>query len=173
MKKLITLLKRMAFDFVVNFLASSWISNTYFRKMLYNLSGIKSYTKDIRQGVYFFSNNIKIGEKSFINSFTKFYCTSFEEKGCISIGKNVYIGMGCLFTTITHEIGTSEQRAGKNIYENIIIGDGVWIGANCTILPGIIVEEGCIIAAGSTVNKNCLANGLYAGTPAKRVRNLN
>lgn len=35
------------------------------------------------------------------------------------------------------------------------------------VLPGVTIERGCVIGAGSVVVKNCKANGLYAGNPAK------
>ena len=53
------------------------------------------------------------------------------------------------------------------------IGDGVWIGANATILPGVIVGDGCFIAAGALVTEDCEPDGFYAGVPARRIRNFN
>ena len=50
--------------------------------------------------------------------------------------------------------------------------DGCWICAGCTILPGVTIGEGCVIAAGSVVNKDCAPDGLYAGVPAKRIKDL-
>ena len=46
------------------------------------------------------------------------------------------------------------------------------IGANSTILPGSIIEKGCVIAAGSVVKGTCKTNRLYAGVPAKEIRQL-
>jgi acetyltransferase-like isoleucine patch superfamily enzyme len=48
----------------------------------------------------------------------------------------------------------------------------VWIGANAIILCGVTVGEGCIIASGSVVTKDCYPNGMYAGVPAKRIKDL-
>ena len=61
---------------------------------------------------------------------------------------------------------------GVGITKYIFIGDGCWIGANVTILPGIEIGTGCIIGAGALVTKNCKPNGLYVGVPAKRIRDL-
>lgn len=52
------------------------------------------------------------------------------------------------------------------------VGDGCWIGANATILPGVTVAPGCVIAAGAVVTKDTEPDGLYAGVPARRVRDL-
>jgi acetyltransferase-like isoleucine patch superfamily enzyme len=40
------------------------------------------------------------------------------------------------------------------------------------IMPGVEVGPGCVVAAGAVVIKDCEPNGLYAGVPAKRVRDL-
>jgi maltose O-acetyltransferase len=40
------------------------------------------------------------------------------------------------------------------------------------VLPGVTVGDGCVIAAGAVVNADCQPDGLYAGVPARRVRDL-
>jgi maltose O-acetyltransferase len=77
-----------------------------------------------------------------------------------------------MFCTSTHEIGSRERRGGKSISIPIKVGNGCWIGARSMILPGVTIGDGCIIAAGSVVTKDCEPNGLYAGTPAKRIKDL-
>ena len=52
----------------------------------------------------------------------------------------------------------------------IVVHDGCWIGANSTILPGTVIEKGCVIAAGSVVKGLLKSNRLYAGMPAKEIR---
>lgn len=76
------------------------------------------------------------------------------------------------FINSSHEIGDSTRRASNNISDAILIGDGCWIGANVTILPGVSIGDGCIIGAGSVVTKDCKSNTLYAGCPAKEIRKL-
>jgi len=44
------------------------------------------------------------------------------------------------------------------------------IGANCVIFPAVTVEEGCAIGTMSLVNKNLEEWGIYAGIPAKRIK---
>jgi acetyltransferase-like isoleucine patch superfamily enzyme len=53
---------------------------------------------------------------------------------------------------------------------SIIIGDDVWIGANCIILSGIHVGQGAVLAAGSVVTKNVPPYAIVAGNPAKIIR---
>lgn len=110
-------------------------------------------------------NNVKIGKNTFINQRT------IIRPGTI-IGQRVDIGPNVMFITDSHEIGDNNKRAGRPITKEIIVGDGCWIGAGSTILGGVTIEEGVIIAAGSLVNKNCKANSLYAGVPAKFIKRL-
>lgn len=72
----------------------------------------------------------------------------------------------------THEIGDSLLKAGKCIAKPVKIGKGCWIGANATIFLGIEICDGTIIAAGSVVTKDCEQNCIYAGVPAKNVKEL-
>jgi acetyltransferase-like isoleucine patch superfamily enzyme len=51
--------------------------------------------------------------------------------------------------------------------EGIRVEKGVSIGANATILPGIIIGEGAMIGAGSVVTKNVPAYAKVMGNPAK------
>lgn len=61
----------------------------------------------------------------------------------------------------------------RGVYgEQVIIGNGVWIGAGATILPGTVIGDGCVIAAGSVVKGIVESNSLYAGVPAKKIRDL-
>ena len=57
-------------------------------------------------------------------------------------------------------------------FKPVHIGDGSWIGANCTILPGITIGKGCVVAAGAVVVKDCEDNCMYGGNPAKLIRQL-
>jgi maltose O-acetyltransferase len=41
------------------------------------------------------------------------------------------------------------------------------------ICPGVVIGEGVVVAAGSIVTKNCDANSLYAGNPARKIKELN
>jgi acetyltransferase-like isoleucine patch superfamily enzyme len=117
--------------------------------------------------VWFGSSRVSIGKSTFIN-----YGCMFNTSAHISIGKNCDVGMGVLFATSTHELGTPTQRAGKAISKPISIADGVWVGARAVILPGVRIESGAVVAAGAVVAGNIESNALYAGVPAKKIRDL-
>lgn len=54
----------------------------------------------------------------------------------------------------------------------VIIGDGVWIGGNCTILKGVTIGDGAIVARGAIVTKDVAPFTIVAGNPAKKVKEL-
>ena len=52
----------------------------------------------------------------------------------------------------------------------VFIGRHVIVGCNSVILPNIVLADGVAIGALSLVNKDCTAFGIYAGSPAKRIK---
>lgn len=53
---------------------------------------------------------------------------------------------------------------------NTIIGNDVWLGAECLIMPGIHIADGAIIGARSVVTKNIGPYEIWAGNPAKFIK---
>lgn len=154
-------------DIAINTVAASSLVPYEIRCLMYRLYGMQINTKLIYPGCFFGGYNIKIDEGAFIN-----YRCFFDNSGAIEIGRNCWIGMEVMFCTSSHEIGKSEQRAGKEFGLPIKLGQGCWLGTRVIILPGVTIGDGCIIAAGAVVTKDCDPNGLYAGVPAKRVKEL-
>jgi maltose O-acetyltransferase len=96
----------------------------------------------------------------------------FESHAEVAIGNQVNIAARCVFATASHNIGPAKRRAGSFFASKIEVQDGAWVGAGAIILPGVTIGSGCIVAAGSVVISDCEANGLYAGVPAQRKRDL-
>jgi len=90
----------------------------------------------------------------------------FEDHAPITIGARTWIGARSVFLTATHDIGPHERRAGEWRTAPIIVGDGCWIGAGVTVLPGITIGDGCVVAAGAVITSDCECDSLYAGVPA-------
>jgi len=121
----------------------------------------------IKPGVFFGSALVSIGDRSFVN-----YGAFFDGSAAISVGPDCSIGYQAMFIASTHDLGPSSSRAGGDKAKQIEVARGCWIGARAVILGGVTIEEGCVIAAGSVVTSNCSSNGLYAGVPARRIRDL-
>lgn len=90
----------------------------------------------------------------------------------VTIGPGAHVGPGVQILSSTHRIGGAAQRAGPNVARPITIGAGAWIGGGAIILDGVTVGSGCVVGAGAVVDKDCAPNGVYAGVPARRVRDL-
>jgi len=58
----------------------------------------------------------------------------------------------------------------KGLYSKVIICDDVWVGLGSIILSGVTIGEGSIIAAGSVVTKDVEPYSIYAGNPARKIR---
>ncbi|MDN6257363.1 MAG: acyltransferase [Lactococcus lactis] len=159
--------KKAIWELWVNGISGSGIIPGRLRIFMYRLGGMNIKNAGVRSGCVFNGTNIEIKDGAFINHNTFVNC--YEK---VTIGKNVYVAFDVLITTNSHEVGDPTQRAINNVRSPINIGDGTWIGARATILPGVTIGEGCIIAAGAVVNKDCKPNGMYAGVPAKRIKEL-
>jgi maltose O-acetyltransferase len=110
---------------------------------------------------------VRIGAGGYVS-----YRVTFDATGEIQVGDRTYIASGVSIGTCTHEIGDSGRRAGRQFPDPVRIGDGVWVGMNATILPGVTIGSGCVIAAGAVVTDDCKPDGLYGGVPARRIQDL-
>lgn len=55
-------------------------------------------------------------------------------------------------------------------HADVLLGKHVIVGCGSIILPGISLDEGVAVGALSLVTRNCEAFGIYAGNPAKRIK---
>ena len=81
---------------------------------------------------------------------------------------NVFIGPNVTFTNDRYP----RSKEYPTEFQQTIIKSGASIGANATILGGIIIGQNAMIGAGSVVTKNIPANELWVGNPAKKIRNI-
>ena len=86
----------------------------------------------------------------------------------ITIGENVVISKNVTIRDSNNHM--IKDNPNYQITAPIIIEDNVWIGMNCTILPGVKIGTGSVVAAGSVVNKSVPPHCLVAGVPAHIVR---
>ena len=100
------------------------------------------------------------------------YNVCIFSKSKISIGKNCLIAPFCYFVDSDHgtDLGVLIREQSMTTMP-ITVGDDVWLGAGVTVIKGINIGRGSIVAAGSVVTKDIPPNTIFAGTPAKFVRN--
>lgn len=151
----------------VNVLGASMWVHWRIRWRLLRRWGLDVQRSYVMPGCHFYSNQVSIGQRSWINR-----GCHFDSHARISVGRDVDVGMEVMFCTSTHRLGPPGKRAGEMTSAPITVRDGTWIGTRAVILPGVTIAEGCVIAAGSVVTDDTAPQGLYAGVPAKRLRDL-
>lgn len=121
----------------------------------------------IYPGVMFFGDGpIRIGDNVRLGNNTVIYSSQY--RGGVSIGDNTTIAAQCYIIDMDH--GT---EAGKLITEQediaapVVIGEGVWLGANVTVLKGSKIGPGAVIGAKALVKGEIPENAIAVGIPAK------
>lgn len=109
--------------------------------------------------------NITIGKNVFLNMGCK-----FQDQGGIFIGDGTLIGHNVVIATLNHAM--APQDRGTMIPAPVHIGKQVWIGSNATILPGVTIGDGAIVAAGAVVTRDVPENTIVGGVPARIIRTI-
>lgn len=101
---------------------------------------------------------------------------------CVHATSSVTIGRNCLIAANTQIMDSSghdlllerpELRLeSKGSSSPVTIGDNVWIGSDCIILPGVTIGDGSVVAAGSVVTGNVPPRAVVGGVPARVIRQL-
>lgn len=111
--------------------------------------------------------NIEIGENFYTNvNVVILDCAK------VTFGDNVFIAPNCGFYTAGHPFDVDQRNKGLEYAYPIKIGNNVWIGGGCSILPGVTIGDNTVIGAGSVVTKDIPANVLAVGNPCKVIREL-
>lgn len=154
-------------DLLLNRIAGSPLVSPRIRWRLYKLLGVEVGPSRIYSGLFLGGRNITIGSGVFIN-----HGCFIDDSAHVAIGDNVHFAMNVTVVTSSHEIGDRAQRAGAATAEPVTIEKGSWIGAGVVIQPGVTIASGCVIASRAVVTKDTLPDGIYAGVPATRIRDL-
>ena len=111
--------------------------------------------------------SISIGDNTRING------AYIHAQQGILIGRNCVIASGVQIIDSNGHILLSPNRTiGRDLPEEIKIGNNVWIGLNAIILKGSIIGDNCVVSAGSIVKGKFDANSLIVGNPAVVVKTL-
>ena len=111
--------------------------------------------------------HISVGE----NFYANVGCVMLDV-GKITIGKNVLFGPNVAIYTAGHPIHPDSRNSGYEYGIPVTIGDNVWIGGSCVILPGVKIGNNAVIGAGSVVTKDIPDNVCAAGNPCKVIREI-
>lgn len=118
--------------------------------------------------------NLYVGDGTSIPKGSVIYCTDAP----LTIGRKVVFGPRPTIITGDHRIDiigkhiidvTVEEKLPENDMP-VQIEDGVWVGANVTILKGVTIGRGSVVAAGAVVTRSCPPYSIIGGVPAKIIR---
>ena len=91
----------------------------------------------------------------------------------VNIGDDVAIGPFCSIICHSNNIeGDSELFSKNYLDDDIIIGNNVFIGTQCTILPGTVIKDNVVIASNSVVKGIIESSSVYGGSPAKKIKSI-
>jgi maltose O-acetyltransferase len=152
---------------LVNGVAASAALDRRTRVRLLRLGGIDVRNAIVEGGCFFFGSDLAIGDHSMIN-----HGCHFDTRAHIELGEAVGIASEVMLCTSTHDLGPSQKRWGAYKTAPITVGPGTWLGIRAVVLPGVTIGEGVMVAAGAVVIGDLEPNGVYAGIPAKRIRDL-
>lgn len=122
-----------------------------------------------------------IGDGSFVGPFVEIQRSAVIGKRCkvqshaficemVEIGDDCFIGHSVMF--INDKFSAGGPAGGrKELWKPTRIGNKVSIGSNATILP-VSVADGTVIGAGAVVTKDITKPGIYAGNPARFLKEL-
>lgn len=159
----------------------------------YNISDLRSCGSDviIEKAVLIFhpecitiGNKVYIGHQTILKGYYKGEMTIdegtwigqhcfFHSAGNIIIGKSVGIGPYVKILTSNHRDAQTDLPVMNQPLEfaPVRIKDGADIGIGAIILPGVTIGEGAIIGAGAVVTSDIEPYSVYAGVPARFLRN--
>jgi len=112
------------------------------------------------------SKDFSMGEKGFVNTGAHFYPG-------VSVGRYVMFAKNVSIIGDDHvfdKVGVPMIFSGRPVRKKTTIGDDVWIGQNSIIMCGVSIGSGSIVAAGSVVTKNIPEGQIWAGIPAKYIK---
>lgn len=107
----------------------------------------------------FVGNRVTIGDRCKVQNNVSIYDGVTLEEG-------VFCGPSMVFTNVYNPRSLIDR---KDEYLDTHVKKGVTLGANCTVVCGITIEEYAFVAAGAVINKNVKAYALMAGVPAKHI----
>ncbi|WP_394247080.1 acyltransferase [Vibrio profundi] len=125
------------------------------------------YGCELKDGV-FVGPFVEIQKNSIIGERTKIQSHSFICE-YVTIGSDCFIGHGVMFANDLFKDGRPEPN--PESWGRTVIGDNVTIGSNATILS-VNICSGAVIGAGSVVTKDITEKAIYAGNPARKLRDL-
>lgn len=109
----------------------------------------------------FIENDVRVGDRVTVKSGVQLW-------NGVRLEDDVFVGPNATFTNDRMPRSRNQDFVAIETH----VRKGASIGANATILPGIVIGEGAMVAAGSVVTRDVPAKALVVGNPARIMRML-
>lgn len=120
------------------------------------------------------STSFRSAQNIFIGSHTRIQpgCVLWASPNSrIRIGDFSGLGPGTRVFSSNHRFEPGEPYYRQPWNEkDVTIGENVWVGAGCTILPGVSIGDNAVVAAGAVVSRDIPENMIVGGIPARVLR---
>ena len=107
----------------------------------------------------FIGNDVVIGNNCKIQNNVSVYDN-------VTIEDDVFCGPSMVFTNVYNPRSAVSR---KSEYRDTLVRQGATLGANCTIVCGVIIGNYAFIGAGAVVNKDVPDYALMVGVPARKI----
>jgi acetyltransferase-like isoleucine patch superfamily enzyme len=118
-------------------------------------------------------DNVSVGTLSVIEHHVeigngvRIHTQAFIPEFCI-LEDDVWIGPNVVLTNAKYP----RSKGVKEALEGAVIKRAAKIGANATLLPGVVIGENALVGAGAVVVKDVPPGAVVAGNPAKTIRHI-
>lgn len=111
-----------------------------------------------------FGQNVSVAGGTVIGNNVKVQNNVSIYEGTV-IEDDVFLGPSCVLTNVTNP---RSQVLRKALYEKTLLRRGASIGANATIICGVVIGRYSFVAAGAVVSKDVPDYALMIGVPARQ-----
>ena len=108
---------------------------------------------------------LSIGKNCYLNQNVRIG----SARGRVAVGDNVMMGPNIVIDPSTHSRERTDvpMRDQPLVHGEIVIGNDVWLGANCVVLRGVNIGDGCVVGAGAVVTRDLPSMSVAVGVPAR------
>lgn len=82
------------------------------------------------------------------------------------IGSGVQIGPNCSVVGVTHELSEEGMTFRGDVFERVVLHNGVFLGANAVVGPGVEIGAQTVVAAGAIVPRDIKARKVVLAAEA-------
>ncbi|HBX59955.1 MULTISPECIES: acyltransferase [Thalassospira] len=107
----------------------------------------------------FVGNKVVLGDRVKVQNNVSIYDN-------VTLEDEVFCGPSMVFTNVINPRAGVEK---KDEYKNTLVKRGASLGANCTIVCGVTINEYAFIGAGAVVTRDVPKFAVMAGVPARRI----